>query len=127
MFTWQPIYKELIEKLLPYRDRQGDLIRMLKSIDGKGLKIISLTDVDADDKQKPLEVIDPFTFFANFNRGTTHENRRSILAELKRELGLKSELPSDFDGLPGINLHSSTRPLCQSGLRDGVVSGKPWH
>ncbi|MEE8186506.1 MAG: AAA family ATPase, partial [Nitrososphaerales archaeon] len=107
MFTWRSIYAELIEKLLPYRERQKDLIQILKTIEGKGLKIISLIDVEADDTQKPLEVIDPFTFFANLNRGITHDNRRSILAELKREFGLKSDLPSDFDGIPIVNLLQS--------------------
>lgn len=107
MFSWKPIYAELIKKLLPYRERQKDLIRMLKTIDGKGLKTISLTDTDASRSKKTLDVIDPFTFFANFNRGTTFENRRSILAEVKRELQLKSDLPSDFDGLPIVNPQQS--------------------
>ncbi len=107
MPTWARIYAELVEELLPYRDRQKDLIRMLEAIEDKGLKIISLTDVDASDAQKPLEVMDPFTFFANFNSRTTQENRRSILAELMRELGLRYLPPSDFAGLPVVNLKQS--------------------
>lgn len=107
MFTWKPIYKELITTLLPYRTRQSELIRILRGIEAKGLKTVSLKDIESSGREKPLAVIDPFTFFANFNRGTTFDNRRSILAELKGELQLKSELPSDFDGLPVVNLQQS--------------------
>jgi len=107
MFTWKQIYNELITTLLQYRNKQDELIRILKSIEAKGLKIISLKDIDASGMEKPLSVIDPFTFFANFNRGTTFDNRRSILSELKKVFQLKAEVPSDFDGLPIVDLRQS--------------------
>lgn len=72
---------------------------MLERLEASGLKTISLRDHDASGSDKKLEVMDPFTFFANFNRGTTFENRVGILKELKRELGLAADLPADFDGL----------------------------
>lgn len=107
MFSWKPIYEELIKALLPYRNRQDKLIEMLRKIEAKGLKIISLSDIASNDTQIPLSVIDPFTFFASFNRATTFENRQGVLAEIKAQLGLKSDLPSDFDGIPIVNLQQS--------------------
>ena len=107
MFSWKPIYAELIRELLPYRNKQRELISLLKDIETKGLKIISLSDLDDSGKEKILDAIDPFTFYANFNRGTTFENRRLILSEIKNELQLKADLPSDFDGLPIVNLQQS--------------------
>ncbi len=51
----------------------------------------------------PMKVIDPFTFYSCFNRGLKEENRIAILANLKAKLGLESEVPDDFDGIPVVN------------------------
>jgi hypothetical protein len=51
--------------------------------------------------------MDPFTFYANFTRGVTAENRRKIIASIKEELSLASPVPSDFDGLPVANIQSA--------------------
>lgn len=103
MFSWIPIYEELAKKLVDYKDRQGELIGLLKKMQSNGIKIFSLQDKDADGNTLEYEGIDPFTFFASFNRGITTENRIAILQGFKKNFGLVSELPSDFDGIPTVN------------------------
>ncbi|WP_197529876.1 AAA family ATPase [Botrimarina mediterranea] len=72
-----------------------------------GLKPSGVTDKDVDDARFQLTEIDPFTFFVNFNRGTSDDNRRSILSALKEAWGLRSDLPTDFDALPVMNPQNS--------------------
>jgi 5-methylcytosine-specific restriction protein B len=54
-----------------------------------------------------MNEIDPFSFFANFNRGVTDDNRRAILAAIKDEWNLQSDLPQDFHGLPLMSAQNS--------------------
>ena len=89
-FTWIPFYKELAEKLLAYRNRQGELIAILKSIKDQGLPMILLTDKDKKGKEIPLRAIDPFTFFASFNRKATDQNRQAILAVIRQQLQMQT-------------------------------------
>src|SRR6266478_5104555 len=103
MFSWIPIYTEMARKLLSYRNRQTDLITMLKELEKRGLPVISMVDYDKEDKELQLAQIDPFTFFACFNRGITNDNRRSILTYLKESLELESEVPTDFEGIPVVD------------------------
>jgi hypothetical protein len=103
MFTWIPMYTELARKVLPYLNRQPELISMLKELKAKDLPVISVVDRDENESEIPLTEIDPFTFFACFNRALTTENRQAILGYLKRKLGLQSEVPLDFDGIPVID------------------------
>lgn len=103
MFSWKPIYKEIAEKLLSYEDRQSELIEIIKKLREEGFASMELYDTDKDNKTIPLEGFDPFTFFSNFNRGTTLENVEKILARLKELWNLKSPVPTDFKGLPEVN------------------------
>jgi len=59
-----------------------------------------LRDNDKKGKWIPLQVIDPFTFFAFFNRGIKEEDRLKLLMLIKDKLSLKSPLPDDFEGIP---------------------------
>src|SRR4030042_1178037 len=95
-FTWISAYKEIATKLRAYKDRQQELIKILSDLQARGLPTIALTDKHAKDEQIPLTEIDPFTFFANFNRGVKTENRIEIIRALKGVLGLTSEVPTDF-------------------------------
>lgn len=95
MFTWLEIFSELSKWILPYRNRQAELCKILKDIGFEG----NLVDEDQNGK-KPLEVIDPFTFFAFFQKIKNADNRNAYLKKLKEEIGLLSEIPSDFYGLP---------------------------
>ena len=108
-FTWIPIYKELANSLLQYRDNRKELVEWIYSDLGE-IKTSSrqscvsyLKDVE---KQK-VKDIDPFSVFAIFNRGITNEKRIEILSCFKRWFKLKSELPTEFDGVPVVNnMHS---------------------
>ncbi len=100
MFSWIPIYTELAKNILRYRDRQTELIKMLGELKAAELPTVSIDDYGEHEAKIPLAVMDPFTFYACFNRRLTKENRRRILAHLKTAFNLQSEVPTDFDGIP---------------------------
>lgn len=106
-FTWIPIYRELSQKLLEYRNRQPELVAILGEAEKQGIPTIYLEDMSGPNEWIPLQEIDPFTFFSCFNRGITEDNRRSILEVIKKKLNLKSAVPEDFTGLPIVNLQQS--------------------
>jgi hypothetical protein len=94
------MYTELAQKILSYRNRQGELIGMLQELKAKELPVGRITDEADQGQEIPLTAIDPFTFYSCFNRGLTEENRRGILAHFKNKFGLESEVPEDFEGIP---------------------------
>src|ERR1035437_3031316 len=103
MFTWQPIYSELARALLAWRSRQTDLIAILNAAKDQGEPVGALQDKDKKGKRFPLQVMDPFTFFAFVNRKISDEHRRKLLSLIKDKLGLASPPPTDFEGLPIMN------------------------
>ncbi len=107
MFTWKPIYAELSRKLLDFASENERLAQLMIRLHHRGLKVSSVTDRDENGADIPLDEVDPFSFLANFNRGVTNDNRKAIIAAIKEEWGLTSELPSDFDGLPLMSLQNS--------------------
>lgn len=106
-YSWIPIYEELLEKVLEHRQSQNILIQLLVELGSKGVPMLPLTDKDSNGSSMPLSVIDPFTFFASFNRWIKHEHRRTILEFLQEKLGVKSEIPYDFMGIPLMNNQNS--------------------
>lgn len=106
-FTWIPFYEELAQKLLGYKDRQIELIKLLDDMRERGFKITPLWDQDAEGNTIPLQEIDPFTFMGVFNRQITDENRQLILEYLKGFFGIQSAVPVDFEGIPVLNNRSS--------------------
>lgn len=107
MFTWIPIHKEAIRKILEYRDSEEGLLNVLREMESKKLRVISLDDRDSAGNTIPLTVIDPFTFLASFNRGITAKNRRDNWRFLKERWKLQSPVPEDFDGIPVVHNLSS--------------------
>jgi 5-methylcytosine-specific restriction endonuclease McrBC GTP-binding regulatory subunit McrB len=103
VFSWIPIYTELAKKVLPFRNRQSELIQLLKELGADGIPAGSTFDKDDKGEKTPLTSIDPFTFYSCFNRGLTKENRCKILAYFKEKLQLQSEVPTDFDGVPVVS------------------------
>lgn len=99
-FTWVPIYKEIAERILEFENNQKPLIDLIRKMLDAKLKVISLADQAADGSEVELREIDPFTFFACFNRGMKAENRKAVLSFLKENWNLKSDVPSDFAGIP---------------------------
>lgn len=107
MSIWINFYKELSLKLVGCENKQKELIDILKQLKDNGLPTISLDDKDQDDNKIPLTEIDPFTFYANLNRGTTFENRKRIALFLKEKMNLTSTVPDDFNGIPVVSSTSS--------------------
>ncbi len=107
MFTWIPIHEEIARRLPEFKDRQQDLIAILARMHSAGMKASSITDKDATGKEFQLKEIDPFTFFANFNRRVRDDNRQAMWQFLKDEWNLTSDVPADFDGLPLADMRSS--------------------
>ena len=106
-FTWIPLYSEIARKVLEFENRQGELLSLLGQMRSDGLKVILLTDRDAGGKVIPLTEIDPFTFFASFNRTSSVSGRQAILAKIKAAWELAAPVPDDFDGIPIANARNS--------------------
>lgn len=101
-FTWVPLYKELAEALLRFKDDRTELVKWIYENLGKvtrsdGRSLVAYLHEEDGSKIKD---IDPFSVFAIFNRSITWENRTDILGRFKSFLGLKAAIPTDFDGIP---------------------------
>jgi AAA domain (dynein-related subfamily) len=92
MFSWIPFCEELAKKLLDYRDRQEELVDFIEGLKEQGQKVIQL--------EPGFKKLDPFTFFSNFNRGLTDDNRKAILSSIKDHFKINSAVPDDFYGIP---------------------------
>jgi hypothetical protein len=100
MFTGKPIHEETAQRLLEFRTRQDELPKIAAGMEEAGVKVGSLEDHGPDGTTFPLAEIDPFTFFAFFNRGKTDRNRRKNGELLKKEWNLQSPVRADFSGIP---------------------------
>ena len=61
---------------------------MLRRMKDAGFPTVPIED--GEDRKGVLGEIDPFTFFANFNRGITDLNRQAMWEIAKSELNLSS-------------------------------------
>jgi len=102
-FTWKPLYRQIAEKVLSYREKHVDLVALLVQLKEQGLNVVKFEDQYRGGGSGPLKDIDPFTFVASYNRSTTPANRVALLAALKKEWDLSAPVPEDFDGLPVMN------------------------
>src|SRR6185312_15942938 len=119
MFTWIPIHRDAIHPILEYRGKEKELLTVLREMEKKGLKVISLQDEDQNEQKFPLAVIDPFTFLASFNRGITDENRKENWRFLKTRWNLNAAVPEDFTGIPKLhNMSSWLFPYASKRLSD---------
>ena len=125
MFTWIPIHKETAQRLLEFRERQSDLLAILREMKQAGLMTIKLMDTASDGTEIPLAEIDPFTFFANFNRGLRRENRIALWRFLRERWKLSAPLPEDFEGIPIADLRKAWFMPWASERTRGHV-GKLW-
>ena len=99
-FEWIPMYDELAQKLLDFEDRQDHLIAVLRELKENGHSVVSLEDRTSKGVSGPLLEIDPFTFFASFNRSGSFTKRSALLLDLKGALDLEADVPKAFDGVP---------------------------
>ena len=102
-FTWIPIYTELAQRLLSYKNNRHELIDLIYH--NNVLK--NYTSYLHRQDGQPLNDIDPLSFFGIFNRGNSFENRKVMLSEIKAALNLSKEVPEDFDGIPVLDNRKS--------------------
>jgi len=101
-FSWIPFYSELAKALLAYKDDRKPLVDFVYSeLSQVGER--SLVDYIHMEDGSKVKDIDPFSVFAIFNRSLKMENRIGFLQKFKERFGLKSAVPTDFDGIPTVN------------------------
>lgn len=105
MYTWKPIYAEIAQALRKFKDDRTPLVEWIYSSlsevkDNNGKSLIGY--LHEKDKSN-IKDIDPFSVFAIFNRGISDENRKQFLLRFKTFLNLKSDIPTDYDGIPVMN------------------------
>lgn len=79
-FDWIPIYKELADKFLLYKNDHHELYVILSEI----FEDLEMRNPFLEDGNIFYDVC-PFTVFASFNRGLTEKNRMKIISELKNK------------------------------------------
>ena len=106
-YSWVPFFEELADRLVAYKDRQGELIEFLEDLRNQGLPITPFNDKDDRGRSFVIREIDPFTFLAVINRQLTRENRIKIAEKYREFLKIVAEAPSDFTGIPVVNNQQS--------------------
>ena len=104
-FTWVPAYEAIANAIYEMRETPERLTDALASIFDGSHGVSFPTNAG-----EPFESsgVDPFTFFASFNRQLTWQNRAHVVELALDCFGIKGlETPQDFDGIPvANNLHS---------------------
>ncbi|MDG2084636.1 MAG: AAA family ATPase [Planctomycetota bacterium] len=103
MFSWKPIHLELAETLRNFKNKSHELVALLQEMKEAGLMPLQFLEPTEEGEKTPYSQIDPFTFMANFNRGITDDKRQALWDFTKDRLQLKSEIPTDFEGVPLVN------------------------
>lgn len=100
---WVGFYSELADKLLPYKNRRGELIEKLQVLyDVLGMKLPKL-----DSGTMPTD-IDPYTIFGLFNKGISQDNRIKIIGGLAKSFDVSADIPNEFAGIPVLNNLNAT-------------------
>ncbi|MBE6245318.1 MAG: hypothetical protein E7108_07370 [Bacteroidales bacterium] len=94
-YTWVPFFRELAEKLLIFRDRRADLLKLFYGI-GEDLTHAY------QEGGETLTDITPFTVLGTLAVGKN--NRRNKFASYyKEKLDIKADIPSDYTGFPHLH------------------------
>ena len=103
-FDWVPFYKELAEKLLPFRNDRQELIRRIR-------QIYATVGIGLPTLEKGNKIVDmcPFTFFGLFNKSSMKEtNRVAIIRAVADLFEIKSPVPTSFSSIPVLNNQNAT-------------------
>lgn len=103
-FTWIPYYKEFAQELVQFHNNRKSLLKLIYDR-RKELYANYLHDQGGEDDL--CIDIDPFSVFALFNRGIREENRINSTKVFKEILGMSSDVPQDFEGVPVMNNQKS--------------------
>ena len=93
--SWIPFYRELARELVEgrWRDRQGELVRILQRMQTNGIPMPSVVKYMKDQ-------IDPFTVYALFSRELRFDNTLRVMQAFKERFKLIAELPRERPSLP---------------------------
>lgn len=86
-FTWIPAYEAIADALLARKYNRGEVLDVFAEITG-------------DDERTN---IDPFTFFAAFNRALVEVDRKRAIEMVMHRFGVDAPTPRDFVGIPCSN------------------------
>lgn len=100
-FTWIPFYTEFADKLQQFKNNRKELLEIVYGLDKEYVGYIK-----RDDESQEID-IDPFTVIGIFNRGISDDKRLFVCRYFKDKLGIKANIPSDFDGVPVVNSQKS--------------------
>lgn len=108
-FTWVPLYEELAQALLRYKEDRTELVEWIYGDLGKvtrsdGQSLVAY--LKQKDGSRIID-IDPFSVVAIFNRNISWDNRTELLKHFKNKFGLISEFPTDFNGIPTVDARRS--------------------
>ncbi|TMN22865.1 AAA family ATPase [Lentibacillus cibarius] len=97
-FSWTDFYMEFADKLLQYKTKRSELLSILEDVYGN----LNIRYPFTEDGE-PIDDICPFTVFGCFNKGITNENRIAIAEGISSKIGVRSPVPTNFDGIPVLN------------------------
>lgn len=108
-FTWVPLYEELAQALLRYKEDRTELVEWIYGDLGKvtrsdGQSLVAY--LKQKDGSRIID-IDPFSVVAIFNKNISWDNRTELLKHFKNKFGLISEFPTDFNGIPTVDARRS--------------------
>lgn len=99
-FSWMPAYSAIAQGIYGMRNDRSRLLELFKAIFNSEDGLTFPIDIEAEG----LITIDPFTFFATFNRGVSWEKRNQIIRLVLDGLGYHNvAVPSDYEGLPFVD------------------------
>jgi len=97
IYSWIPAYKEIIKKIPDYKDRQPELIQILRDI---GVNVNE--DEDRPGNRVPLTEVDPFTFLFFLGKHRNDLNKVNVLRKLCEKWNIDL-LVNDVCGIPSAN------------------------
>lgn len=97
-FTWAKYYSEFAYKLLNFKNRRSDLLKLIEVEYGNlGMRYPYI------DNGEPVDDICPFTVFGGFNKGITDDNMIAIMSAIGKRIGVSADPPLEFKGIPVLN------------------------
>ena len=115
-FSWTSFYTELAQKLLQFKANRKPLIDWIyNNLEGH------VNHLKDDSQGTRVDDIDPFTVFAIFNRGITHEKRIIICKKFKGYLNILAPVPVDFDAVPVMNAQRTNFMAFKESRKDGDI------
>lgn len=98
IFAWTAFYTEFADRLLLYKEKRPELLILFK-----GAFASLRMKYPFMDNGEPVDDICPLTVFGCFNKGISDATRISLISAIGGKLGVQTEAPSKFDGIPVLN------------------------